>query len=171
MQITSTLKNRSGQVLNVKYKENDPLKDLSGKILQAVHAFCFYDDKIVIVYSKEKGYWAPPGGGIEPGETIDEAVIREVREETNMKVLYQELIGYQDIFEPNRIVRQSRSFCIVEPHGPFIADPGGDVTETKLIEPEDYKRYFDWGEIGERIVKRAIEMRDHRTKNGFSVDI
>ena len=77
MHITSTLKNRSGQVLNVEYKENDPLKDLSGKILQAVHAFCFYDGKMVVVYSEEKGYWAPPGGGIEPRETIDEAVIRE----------------------------------------------------------------------------------------------
>lgn len=93
------------------------------------------------------------------------------REETNVRVLHQELIGYQDIFEPDRTVRQTRSFCMVEPHGPFIADPDGDVTKIKLIDPKDCKSYFDWGEIGERIVKRAIEMRDHRTKNGFSVDI
>ena len=50
--------------------------------------------KMVVVYSEDKGYWAPPGGGIEKGETVEEAVIREVREETNMKVLHQELIGY-----------------------------------------------------------------------------
>lgn len=160
MHITSTLKNRLGQTLKVEYKEDDPLSSLSGKILQAVHAFCFYDGKMVVVYSEEKGYWAPPGGGIELGETIDEAVIREVREETNMKVLNQELVGYQDIYEPDRIVRQTRSFCIVEPHGPFVSDPDGDVTKIKLIDPKDYKKYFDWGEIGERIVERAISIRD-----------
>ena len=97
MRIVSTLTNRSGQVLKVVYQEGDPLADLSGKILQAVHAFCFYDDKMVVVYAKEKGYWTPPGGGIEKGETIKETVIREVGEETNMKVLHQELIGYQDV--------------------------------------------------------------------------
>lgn len=160
MHITSTLKNRSGQVLKVEYRESDSLVDLSEKILQAVHAFCFYGDKMVVVYSKEKGYWAPPGGGIESGETIEEAVIREVLEETNMKVLHQELIGYQDIFEPDRIVRQTRSFCIVEPYGPFTADPDGDVTEIKFIEPKDYKKYFDWGEIGDRIIERALELKN-----------
>ncbi|OHA91474.1 MAG: hypothetical protein A2832_00560 [Candidatus Zambryskibacteria bacterium RIFCSPHIGHO2_01_FULL_44_22b] len=160
MHITSTLKNRSGQVLKVIYTEDDPLANLSGKILQAVHAFCFCGDKMVVVYSNEKGYWAPPGGGIEKGETIEKAVIREVKEETNMEVLYQGLIGYQDIFEPGHIVRQTRSFCIVKPYGPFIADQGGDVTKIKLIDPKDYKKYFDWGEIGERIMKRSIELND-----------
>jgi len=170
MRITSTLKNRSGQVLKVIYTEDDPLANLSDKVLQAVHAFCFCGDKMVVVYSNEKGYWAPPGGGIEKGEAIEEAVIREVREETNMKVLHQELIGYQDIYEPDRIVRQTRSFCIVEPYGPFIADPSGDVTKIKLIDPKDYKKYFDWGEIGERILEQAIVMRDQRIEEGFSVD-
>src|SRR3989338_9175238 len=162
MEIKSTLTNRSGQVLNVVYREGDPLADLGDKILQGVHAFCFYENRLVVVYAEEKGYWAPPGGGIEPNESIERAVIREVKEETNMKVLYQELIGYQDIYEPDRVVRQTRSFCIVKPHGPFIVDLDGDVTEIRLIDPKDYKQYCDWGEIGERIMKQAIVMRDRR---------
>ena len=136
MEIESTLKNRSNQTLKVIYREDDPLKDLDNKILQCVHAYCFYKDQLVIAYAKEKGYWTPPGGGIEQNEKYTDAVIREVAEETNMKVLYQELIGYQDIFEPNRIVRQTRSFCVVEPIGDFFADPDGDITEIKLIDPK-----------------------------------
>ena len=159
MEIKSTLTNRSNQTLKVLYREDDPLKDLEGKILQGVHAYCFYKDKLVIVYAKEKGYWTPPGGGIEPNEKYMEAVVREVAEETNMKVLYQKLIGYQDIFEPDRIVRQTRSFCIVEPVGDFFADPDGDVTEIKMINPNDYKKYFDWGKIGDRIMERALELK------------
>ncbi|MDO8729070.1 MAG: NUDIX hydrolase [bacterium] len=160
MEIKSILTNRFGQVLNVVYREGDPLADLGDRVFQGVHAFCFCGDRLVVVYAKEKRYWAPPGGGIEPGENYEQAVIREVKEETNMKVLYQELIGYQDIYEPNRVIRQTRSFCIVEPIGNFVADPDGDVTEIKLIDPRDYKKYFDWGEVGERIIQRALELKN-----------
>ena len=158
MEIRSTLTNRSGQVLDIIYQEGDPLQGLEGKILQGVHAFCFYKGKMVVVYSEEKGYWTPPGGGIEAGETYEQAVVREVMEETNMKVVSQQLIGFQDIYEPGRIVRQTRSFCIVEQNGKFTVDPDGDVTEVKLIDPQDVKKYFNWGEIGDRIMERALEL-------------
>ncbi|MDZ4205696.1 MAG: NUDIX hydrolase [Patescibacteria group bacterium] len=156
MKISSTLTNHSGQILKVIYSESDPLINLDGKVLQGVHAFCFYNEQLVIVYAEGKKYWTPPSGGIEPEETYEQAVTREVKEETNMKVLYQELIGYQDIYEPDKIVRQTRSFCIVEPYGDFVSDPDGDITEIKLIDPNDYKKYFNWGIIGDRIMKQAI---------------
>lgn len=156
VRLQSTLTNRSGQTLKVVYSESDPLVNLNDKILQGVHVFCFYNGQLVIVYAESKKYWTPPGGGIEGGETYKEAVIREVKEETNMKVLRQELIGYQDIYEPDKIIRQTRSFCIVEPYGDFVLDPDGDITEIKLIDPNDYKKYFDWGIIGDRIMERAI---------------
>jgi len=160
MEIRSTYTNRSGQVLDIIYYESNPLENLDGKILSSVHAYCFCGDKIVVVFCELKGHWTPPGGGIELGETYEQAVVREVLEETNMKVLYQELIGYQDIYEPDRTVRQTRSFCIVEPIGDFVVDPDGDITEIKLIDPKDYKKYFDWGKIGDRIMSRAMELRN-----------
>lgn len=166
MQIKSKLINRSGQELAVVYYEGlDPYKNLESKMLQGVHAFCFWGDKLVIVYHQDKKYWTPPGGGIEQGETYEEAVVREVKEETNMRVLHQELIGFQDIYEPDRVVRQTRSFCLVEPYGDFVADPDGDISEIKLIDPQDYKQYFDWLEIGDHIMEIALEMLKTHNKN------
>ena len=159
MEIKSTLINRAGLVLDVLYREDDPMTDLDGIVLQGVHAFCFYEGKLVIVYAEKKKYWTPPGGSIEQRETYDEAVVREVGEETNMRVLKQQLIGYQDIYEPDRIIRQTRSVCIVEPLGEFTADPDGDVTEIKLIDPKNYKQYFDWGAIGDRLMERALSLK------------
>lgn len=137
------------------YKELDPLEDLKGKILQAVHVFCFYKDKMVLVNHSEIG-WTPPGGKIEKGETYKEAIVREVKEETGMDVVYQKLIGFQDIYEPGGTIRQVRSFCVVKPCGDCINDPDGEIEEIRLINPKNYKEYFDWGEIGERIIEKAI---------------
>lgn len=160
MQIQSTLTNRSGQTLDIIYSEGDPLIDLEGKILQGAHAFCFYNGQLVIVYAESKQYWTPPGGEIEKGETYEEAITREVKEEASMKVLHQKLIGFIDVYEPNRIIRQTRSFCVVEPYGDFVSDPGGEVTAIKLIDPKDYKQYFDWGKVGDRIMEQALAYKN-----------
>src|ERR1700689_2893641 len=40
-----------------------------------------------------KGLWSVPGGRIEPGETDEQAVIREVREETGLEVTCGRLLG------------------------------------------------------------------------------
>lgn len=167
MEIKSQFKSLSGGMTDYVYREGvDPMIGLEDKILQAVHGFCFCGDKLVVVYAKNRNSWTPPGGGIESGETWEDAVLREVKEESNMKVLHQELIGYIDVYEKNGTIRQIRSFCIVEPYGEFTGDTdaGGDITEMKLIDPKDYGEYVKWGEIGDWIVKRAIEMFEEYRK-------
>lgn len=159
MEIKSTLTNRLGQVLDVVYNDINSELDLGEKKIQAVHAYCFFGDKLVVVYSDEKGYWTPPGGAVEEGEDVRTAVRREVKEETNMNVLKHRFIGCQDITEEKGVVSQTRSVCIVEPHGPFLEDPDGDITKIELIDPEDYKKYIGWGEIGDHIMKRALELK------------
>lgn len=161
MEIHSTLVNRSGQTLQTVYRDLDSIDELGGRNVKGVHAFCFCGDELVVVYSDMKGYWTPPGGGVEPGETVEEAVVREVFEETNMRVLKQRVIGSLEVSEPERVVLQTRSVCIVEPIGPFVedADPEGDITEIKLIDPKDIKQYFDWGEVGDHILTRALELK------------
>jgi 8-oxo-dGTP diphosphatase len=40
-----------------------------------------------------KGYWALPGGRAEPGETVEQTVVREVKEETGLDVRVVKKIG------------------------------------------------------------------------------
>ena len=159
MKIKSILTNPSGQTLTVEYQDIDSELDFKDKKISAVHAFCFYKGQLVIVYAESKGYWAPPGGSVEEGEDVINAVSREVHEETNMKVIRQRFIGLQDIFDPKGTISQTRSVCIVEPYGDFISDPDGDITEIKCIDPKEYKKYFDWGAVGERLMERALEAK------------
>ncbi len=157
MELKSSFVTPKGQVIDVVYHEDkDPLLDMEGKTMQAVHGFCFCGDKMVLVKHPTEG-WMPPGGSIDEGETYEEALVREVKEETNMKVLSHELIGFQDVNDGGRVLRQTRSYCVVEPYGDFVADPDGDISEIILIDPKDYKRYFDWGVVGDRVMEQAIK--------------
>ncbi|MEK7082006.1 MAG: NUDIX hydrolase, partial [Patescibacteria group bacterium] len=160
MKIKSTLKNLRGQMCPVIYHDIESLAELNDKKVDSVSAFCFCGDKLVVVFSEKKGYWTPPGGAVEKSESVETAVIREVKEETNMRVIKQKLIGYQDVFEPEKTRIRVRVACLVEPDGDFTADPDGDITEIKLIELDDYKKYFDWGKIGDRIMDQALRFKD-----------
>jgi 8-oxo-dGTP diphosphatase len=70
-----------------------------------VGALIFEGDAILLVERAGeplKGYWSLPGGLVETGELIEDAVRREVREETGLLV---ELLSRFDIFE--RIMRDA----------------------------------------------------------------
>ena len=57
-------------------------------------------DKILLVKRKNNPYkdkWALPGGYVEYGEIVENAVVREVLEETGLKTAVKEIIGvYSD---------------------------------------------------------------------------
>lgn len=160
MEIKSTLTNPAGQPVTIAYKDIESEIDLESKVISGVHAYCFYNDKLVVAYSGAKGCWTPAGGSVESGESAQDAVVREVKEETNMRVLKHRFIGLQEITEPDKVAIQTRSVCIVEPYDDFVADPDGEITKIELIDSKDYKEYFDWGEIGDHLMRRALLVKE-----------
>lgn len=158
MTIKQNLNWNDGKVYKLVWHDCDSFGEIKDRNLQQSYDVCFCDGKLVIGKG-DNSKWGLIGGHIEKGESPEVALVREVVEESNMRVLKQTPIGYQEVINPDGTIDyQLRSFCLVEPLGQFVSDPAGSVTEIKLIEPGDYKKYFDWGEIGDRIMERAIEI-------------
>jgi ADP-ribose pyrophosphatase YjhB (NUDIX family) len=67
------------------------------QIRPGVAAVIFEDGRVLLQRRDDTGRWGLPGGGVEPGESVRQAVIREVREETGLLVEPIRLIGvYSD---------------------------------------------------------------------------
>jgi len=58
--------------------------------------------KVLLTRRADNGSWCLPGGHMEPGESVQEACLRECREETGLEVRLVRLLGVYS--NPNRIV-------------------------------------------------------------------
>ncbi len=63
------------------------------EIRKRVGALIIRDGKILLVKIREVNWWSLPGGGIEQSETLEQALSREVMEETNLEVVSAEKYG------------------------------------------------------------------------------
>jgi len=93
----------------------------------AVSAAIFRDGRVLIVRRARppaNGLYTLPGGGVELGETLEEAVVREVREETALEIEPVALAGYRQAISRDAAGEVERHFVIL----PFAARwVGGEV--------------------------------------------
>jgi 8-oxo-dGTP diphosphatase len=58
-----------------------------------VYAVIFEQERVLLAHRRDIDWWNLPGGGMEPDETVEEAMRREVCEETGLEVEVERLIG------------------------------------------------------------------------------
>jgi 8-oxo-dGTP diphosphatase len=52
-----------------------------------------HDERLLAIRRRDNGHWEPPGGVLELAETIEDGLIREIREETGITVTPDRLTG------------------------------------------------------------------------------
>src|SRR5438876_8446069 len=68
----------------------------------AVGAIVFRGSQVLLVRRRDppsQGRWSIPGGAVEVGETVEQAVVRETREETAVEVRPREVVAVADFIE------------------------------------------------------------------------
>jgi len=82
------------------------------------------------------GLWSLPGGRVEAGETLHEAVVREVMEETGLEVVVDHFVGYVErIGEGYHFVILDFGVSLLEPDADPVA--GDDAAEAAWVPFDD----------------------------------
>lgn len=106
------------------------------------------DDKILIVKQEvsEQRHWSLPGGALEYGETIEQCLIREMKEETGLDVKVKEMLYICDRFRhlDNHIVHMT--FLIEQlgqklPSSSFFHKDEEMNREVKMIPIDELTKY------------------------------
>ena len=75
-----------------------PLPRMADVIRPGANAIIFNENREVLLEKRsDNGFWGLPGGGIDIGESLEQGAIREVFEETGLRVRVKRMIGiYSD---------------------------------------------------------------------------
>lgn len=103
-----------------------------------VGAVAVDDERLLLVRRRnvpDAGAWSVPGGRVEPGETVGEAVVREVREETGLDALCGPLLGWVErIGDDHHFVILDFVVEVLEPADPVAGDDALDAAWIPLTD-------------------------------------
>lgn len=84
-----------------------------------------------------RGLWSVPGGRLEPGEYLNAAVAREVKEETGLDVSVGDLLGILEVVgDPHYVILD---FVATVDVG-AVPRPGGDVADVRWVPLEEVSK-------------------------------
>jgi len=111
-------------------------------------------DKILLIKRRTvpfSGYWALPGGRVDPGETVEQTIVREVKEETGLDVAVVSKIGdYHEQGVQDGVEYDYYPAC-------FLVKTGGGEIKKQESEIEEIK-LFSLSEVPEAMAFEHAQM-------------
>jgi ADP-ribose pyrophosphatase len=121
------------------YRKKD--LDLDGRVFyrEAVRGIVIKDDRILMIYSERDGDYKFPGGGVNEGETFEETLLREVKEESGASVTgiigeFGKVIEYDKPQEPGFDLFKMTSYY-------FLCEVGNEF-EGQALDPYEAEAGF-----------------------------
>jgi len=117
----------------------------SQRPLVGVGAVIIENDEVLLVKRAKEpkaNFWTIPGGLIELGETIHDALKREIREECQVEIELKEIIDVVDYIEKDDEDNIKYHYVLVDFEAKIVGGtlaPGSDVLETRWVSFSELK--------------------------------
>jgi ADP-ribose pyrophosphatase YjhB (NUDIX family) len=121
-----------------------------------VGGLVFDGDRILLIKRAKdpgRGRWSIPGGAVELGETVHQALIREMDEEVGLGVRPGPLV---EVVE--RIFRDDDELCRVVSGRPR---PGSDASDVRFVEPDRWDDY-QIGGLATSVLEKGLALHQER---------
>lgn len=126
----------------------------------SVRGIIIRDGKIAMMHSKKYNYYKLPGGGIEQGESLEDTLIREVREESGLIVKPESIKEYGYV---RRIEKGRFEDIFIQDNYYFLCEAEATVREQELDAYEAEEQFtLEFVTVPDAI--RVNEFSDHFDK-------
>jgi 8-oxo-dGTP diphosphatase len=132
--------------------------------IAAVGAVVWNDDGEVLLIRRgnppRQGAWSIPGGKVEWGESLTDALVREVREETGIAVEVLGLIEVLDSRVPGNDGVIAHHHILIDYSAKSVGGSlaaGDDASDARFVHPADLGQYALWAET-KRIIAKSAEL-------------
>jgi ADP-ribose pyrophosphatase YjhB (NUDIX family) len=132
----------------------------------AVNALVFNDQgEVLLAKRTDNGLWCIPGGHVDLGETVAEAALRELFEETGLKAEVVRLVGIYSDPKNSLHIAQGNEWHTVRVS--FLCRiTGGTITAS---EETSEVRYFPLAKLPPLITDHALRIQDASRSDGGAV--
>jgi len=118
-----------------------------------VGAVVWKEDRVLMIRRANEpgaGHWSIPGGRLEFGETTEQAMVREIMEETAVSCEAIALIGVYDAFVQDDTGQISDHFCLINYAATWISGApvaGDDALEARFMDMNEINELDLWGDV------------------------
>lgn len=120
-------------------------------------------------YSGLKGRWSLPAGFVEEGETVDEAVVRELKEETGIDCVVSGLIGFRTGVIRGEISDNMAIFyCRMKDEEQELAIQEDELLEAKWLFPQELAQDDLTSVMLKEMVSNQFEKHQLKMINGIN---